>query len=246
MMLLEDGRVILRLLRGQPRSGSHADRLEGFYAPQAAHYDRFREKLLHGRRELVERLAPGPGQTVVELGGGTGRTAEFFGPRLATLGRLELVDLCPSLLAQARARCASWPGTVRVVQADATTYRPEWGSKLGVDCVYFSYSLTMIPDWRRALNNAIRMLRPGGLLGVVDFHVPAGSAPGGRGLQGWLARQFWPAWFGHDGVRLSPDHLPEMLRRTDPVHCESRTAPVPYLPGLEAPYYLYVGRKRPG
>ena len=237
MMLVEDGRVLLRLLRGQPRAASHADRLEGFYAPQAKHYDRFRERLLHGRGELIERLDPQPGQSVVELGGGTGRNLEFLGDRVGALGRFELVDLCPSLLARARKRCERWPGIVTVVQADATTYRPAWASKYGVDCVVFSYSLTMIPDWRRALNNAIRMLRPGGLLGVVDF---------GGVRHSWAARQFWPRWFGHDGVHLNPDHLPELMRRTDPVVCEERAAPVPYLPGLKAPYYLYVGRKRAG
>ena len=86
-MLVEDGRVLLRLLRGQPRAANHADRLEAFYAPQAEHYDRFRERLLHGRRELIERLDPRPGQSVVELGGGTGRNLEFLGDRVGTLGR---------------------------------------------------------------------------------------------------------------------------------------------------------------
>lgn len=236
-MLVEDGRVLLRLLRGQPDAASHADRLEGFYAPQAEHYDRFRDRLLHGRRELMECLSPSPGQSVVELGGGTGRNAEFLGDRLASLARYEIVDLCPSLLAQARQRCARWPGIVSAVQADATTYRPAWAGKYGVDCVVFSYSLTMIPDWRRAMNNAIRMLRPGGLIGVVDFHVPARR-------NSRLARRFWQRWFAHDGVHLSEDHLPELLRRTEPAMCEERFAPVPYLPGLRAPYYLYVGRKR--
>ena len=245
-MLVEDGRVLLRLLRGQPRAANHADRLEAFYAPQAEHYDRFRERLLHGRRELIERLDPRPGQSVVELGGGTGRNLEYLGDRVGTLGRFELVDLCPSLLSQARKRCERWPGIVTAVQADATTYRPAWASKYGVDCVVFSYSLTMIPDWRRAMNNAIRMLRPGGLLGVVDFYVsPDVPRPGGA-RHGWAARRLWPRWFGHDGVNLSAEHLPELMRRTDPVVCEERLAPVPYLPALKAPYYLYVGRKRAG
>ena len=61
---------------------------------------------------------------MVELGGGTGRNLEFLGDRVGTLGRFELVDLCPSLLSQARKRCERWPGIVTAVQADATTYRP--------------------------------------------------------------------------------------------------------------------------
>ena len=243
MMLLQDSRVLLHLLRGQQAMGDHAERLERFYAPQAAHYDRFRERLLHGRRELVERLNPSPGDSVVELGGGTGRNLEFFGARLLSLSRFELVDLCPALLAQAKQRSERWPHLVRLVQADATTYRPTVNGDCGVDRVYFSYSLTMIPEWRRAINNAIRMLRPGGLLGVVDFYVSGAQRLPHRAHHGWATRRFWPRWFAHDGVRLSADHLPELMRRTDPVHCEERMAPVPYLPGLRVPYYLYVGRK---
>ncbi len=53
------------------------------------------------------------------------------------------------------------------------------------DCVYFSYALTMIPDWRRAIDNAIAMLAPGGTLGVVDFHLPdAGLGQPASGVPG--------------------------------------------------------------
>jgi S-adenosylmethionine-diacylgycerolhomoserine-N-methlytransferase len=52
-----------------------------------------------------------------------------------------------------------------VVEADATDYRAPWLA----DCVYFSYALTMIPDWVRALSNALSVLKPGGKLGIVGF-----------------------------------------------------------------------------
>jgi S-adenosylmethionine-diacylgycerolhomoserine-N-methlytransferase len=139
-----DARILFHLLRGQRRGGSHRERLQAFYGPQARGYDAFRERLLHGRRELLERLDPLPGSRVVELGGGTGRNLLFLGERLASLGRVELVDLCPALLAVARERTVSMPN-VRVVEADAVTYRCNGSA----DCVYFSYALTMIPDWRR-------------------------------------------------------------------------------------------------
>ena len=32
-----------------------------------------------------------------------------------------------------------------------------------------SYSLSMIPEWRRVLDGAVRRLRPGGRLHIVDF-----------------------------------------------------------------------------
>lgn len=228
MALAADARILWQMLRGASRSGTHAQRLQQFYGPQADGYDAFRERLLHGRRELIERLPLAAGARVIELGGGTGRNLEFFGARLATFASVEVVDLCPALLAVARRRLQHCRN-VLLVEADATQYRPANAP----DCVYFSYALTMIPDWRRAVDNAVGMLARGGVLAVVDFHAPD------RGL----ANRFWRTWFGHDGVWPSAEHLPYLHSRLDVVFCEQRLGPVPYLPGLRVPYYLFLGRK---
>jgi S-adenosylmethionine-diacylgycerolhomoserine-N-methlytransferase len=222
-------RILWQMLRGASGAGDHAHRLEQFYAPQAQGYDAFRERLLHGRRELIARLPVYAGARVIELGAGTGRNLEFFGERLATFASVELVDLCPALLEVARERLQE-RRNVRLVDADAGEYRPASPP----DCAYFSYVLTMIPDWRRAIDNAIAMLAPGGTLGVVDFHLPDDG----------LGSRFWRAWFGHDGVWLSAEHLPYLRSRLEELLCEERSGPLPYLPGLRVPYYLFVGRKR--
>ena len=236
--LRDDFAVLRRLLRGMPRAESHAASLTAFYAPQAGAYDRFRERLLQGRAELIARLELPERARVVELGGGTGRNAEFFGERLSRVDSLEIVDVCAPLLATARERARRMPA-LRVIEADATTYQPEQPA----DAVYFSYALTMIPDWRAAIANALAMLKPGGMIGVVDFYVSEPSPAAGLARHGALTRWFWPAWFGHDGVRVSADHLPE-LRRLVPDHTlgEAR-AKVPYLPLGRVPYYVFVGRK---
>ncbi len=185
---LGEGQVLLRMLRGLPRGGSHAERLQGFYAPQAAHYDAFRSRLLHGREELITLLELEPGMRVVELGCGTGASLGFLGPTLDDLARYDMVDLCPALLAQARRR-AGERRNVAVHEADATTWFPAQAA----DRVLISYALTMIPDWRRVVSNAQAMLAAGGMLGVVDFHLPRGGRLNG----------FWRRWFAHDGVHLS-------------------------------------------
>jgi S-adenosylmethionine-diacylgycerolhomoserine-N-methlytransferase len=233
-----DFAVVQRMLRGMPRAASHAEALSAFYAPQARHYDRFRERLLRGRAELIERLPLTDGARVVELGGGTGRNAEFFASKLDRIESLTIVDVCAPLLTQARERARRIP-QLRVIEADATTYEHDEP----VDVVYFSYALTMIPDWRAAIANAIAMLKPGGVLGVVDFYVSAPRVGAGLTQHGGLTRLFWPAWFRHDGVRVSALHFPE-LRRLLPDHAfvEAR-AEVPYLPLGRVPYYVFVGRK---
>jgi S-adenosylmethionine-diacylgycerolhomoserine-N-methlytransferase len=230
MSVFAEARTLLQLARGRAARGTHAERLQSFYAPQAMHYDVFRERLLHGREELIGRLAAPAGGMVVELGGGTGRNLEYFGARLLSFASVEVVDLCPALLEQARWRCARWPDVAAVVEADATSYRPA----RPVDCVYFAYSLTMIPEWRAAVDNALAMLRPGGVLGIVDFY----AAPHPS-----LARSFWQSWFSHDGVHLDPRHLPYLLAHTEPVCGKVCRAAVPYLPGLRVPYYFFIGRK---
>jgi len=238
--LKNDTAVLRQMLRGMPKSASHAQNLQSFYGAQAQDYDRFRERLLRGREALIARLlAQLPAQArVVELGGGTGRNLDFFGERLGDIASFDLVDLCPALLDRARQRIARFP-QVRMIEADATTYAPS----APVDCVYFSYSLTMIPDWRIALANALAMLKPGGLLGVVDFYTSAAQPAPGLARHGAFTRYFWPRWFAHDGVRLNPAHL-ATLRADLPQHeLSEHRAAVPYLPLIRVPYYVFVGRK---
>ena len=235
---LQNDFVVLRqLIRGMPRNAGHAQQLQAFYGPQAAHYDEFRDRLLPGRKELIQRLPLPCGARVVELGGGTGRNLGFFGARLDDISSIDIVDLCPALLDVARVR-ANDKSQVHVIEADATTYQPT----APVDCVYFSYSLTMIPNWQAALSNAWAMLKPGGVIGVVDFCVPMQTAARVRAFKA-LEAKFWTRWFAHDGVRLDAQHR-NILRQLFPQNeIAERRARVPYLPAALVPYYLFVGRK---
>lgn len=225
-----DARILWRMARGQSRQGDHAARLQDFYAPQAARYDAFRERLLHGRQDLIDRLDIGSGMRVVELGCGTGSSLQRMGTRAERCTSIQMVDLCPALLAIARQRAAAHQN-IEIIEADATRWQPS----SPVDRVFLSYALTMIPDWYAVIANAVAMLEPGGLLGVVDFHLPASG--------GALANGFWQRWFAHDGVHLSGAHLPTLLDRLPDAWTDQRRAVLPYLPGLQAPYYLFVGRR---
>jgi S-adenosylmethionine-diacylgycerolhomoserine-N-methlytransferase len=236
--LFADSRVLWHMLRGQSRGGSAAERLQAFYAPQATRYDHFRARLLHGREDLIDRLITPPDGVIVELGGGTGSNIDRFGPRMTRLRRYILVDLCPALLEQAEPR-ARRHRNVELVEGDVTRFRPPEP----VDCVFFSYALTMIDDWRAALANAISMLKPGGTLGVVDFYVSAAKPRPGFIRHAAWQRWLWRRWFAHDGVRLSPEHL-AVLTNLMPDHVRlERRGPLPYIPGLSVPYYLFIGRK---
>lgn len=242
MSLAADLKTLAHLALSPIRGQTHAERLESFYSRQAAGYDAFRARLLHGRQELYEALPTPTGGLWLELGGGTGENLERLGPRLAELRKAYVVDLAPSLLGVARQRIArhGW-NNVATVEADVTRFAPTDGP---ADVTTFSYSLTMIPDWFAAIDRAIELLRPGGHLGVVDFYVARKHPGEGRSRHGSVCRAFWPWWFAHDNVFPSADHLPYLTCRLETVRLIEGMGTVPYLPGLRVPYYWFVGRKR--
>jgi S-adenosylmethionine-diacylgycerolhomoserine-N-methlytransferase len=233
--------VLWSLLRGA-RGESHGERLESFYHTQAAAYDRFRARLLHGREDLIAALHLPTAARVAEFGGGTGHSLECLGDaRIRACASYDLIDLCPSLLQVARDRVVDhdWQQVVRLRHADVT----DWRATAPLDAVLCSYSLSMVPDWFAAVDNAVAQLKPGGLLAVVDFYISRKHPAAGRTRHGRFTRHFWPAWFGHDGVHLRSDLLPYLESRCPAVHLEERRGPVPFLMGLKVPYLVYVGRK---
>lgn len=81
-----------------------------------------------------------------------------------------------------------------------------------VDVVTFSYALTMIPDWRAAIRNAYRMLKPGGHIAVCDFTVSDKQWLGMATLWTWI--------FSNDHVHLKKDHILTLKAAFETVTCE--------------------------
>jgi S-adenosylmethionine-diacylgycerolhomoserine-N-methlytransferase len=197
---------------------------------------------LKGREELWQAIPLPPQGVWVDMGGGTGANLEFFGEHIRELKKVLVLDLSPSLLkvAAQRIRTRGWSNS-ETIEADATTYQPP---DAPVDVVTFSYSLTMIPDWFAAIDNAVAMLKPGGIIGVVDFYVSRKFPKDGLKRHRWWTRNFWPMWFGNDNVFPSSDHVPYLHRHFEPLLFHEQMARVPYIPFMRTPYYQFVGRKR--
>lgn len=239
--LLNDVRTLWHLAVTRGRGPSHVARLESFYSAQADNYDNFRRRLLHGRDQLIDTLTPPEGGVWIDFGAGTGENAQRFGGRLQQLQQAWLVDLCPSLLRVARQRVEAhgWQN-VAVIEGDATSWQPP---QAPVDLVTFSYSLTMIPDWFNAIDHAASLLKPGGVIGVTDFYVARKHPAPSHRRHGWLTRHGWPIWFASDNVSLSPDLLPYLRSRfIESLRTES-VGPVPYLPFVRVPHFVFIGHK---
>jgi len=105
------------------------------------------------------------------------------------------------------------------------------------DVVTISYAVTMIPDWKAAIANAKRLLKPGGHLCVCDFTVDPGSQSG-------VMQKFWTFIFSTDHVHLSPDHVPHLQAEFKQTLLQRGYGTFPYVPGvLKCPYYVYIGQK---
>lgn len=241
MGLMADLRVLYHMVLKPVRGKDHAERLESFYSGQAGDYDDFRKRLLKGREEMYRSLVLPDDAIWVDMGGGTGSNLEYLSDQIPRLKKVYVVDLSGSLLkvAEERIKERGWTN-VETCEADATTFTPHEGS---ADIVTFSYSLTMIPDWFAAIENAHRFLATDGRIGVVDFFVSRKYPNHGIQKHNWFTRNFWPVWFSSDNVFPSPDHLPFLNRRFQQEKQTQHRAKVPYIPLIRVPYYNFVGRK---
>jgi S-adenosylmethionine-diacylgycerolhomoserine-N-methlytransferase len=245
MSWLSDLRTISHIVLKPVRGKTHKERLDSFYGGQAADYDRFRQRLLQGRKEMVDRVAatlPESGGVWVELGCGTGSNLELLGERRAGLQRAVLVDLSSKLIGIASERAArlGW-SNVELVEADVCAWE---GLRNEADAVVFSYALTMIPDWFAAIDTALAALKPGGTLGVVDFYVTRKHESPPRCAHRWWTRAFWRSWFGADNVFVDGDHIHYLDRRCERLWLEERRVRLPYMPIVRCPIYTFLGRKR--
>lgn len=230
--LFGDLRIALHLLRGAAtRGGNHKDQLNRFYAGQANDYDDFRRRLLPGRETTVQTLCLPPDAIVVDMGGGTGANLDWLtAEQLHSIAQWHLVDLCRPLIDVAAVRTQGMR-FVHLHEADAITWQP----LQPVDAIIFSYSLTMIPDWRAALKNALSMLKPCGQLHVVDFHVSC--------EQSAFAQRFWKTWFAWDNVHLSAEHVPWLQANLQQISLQQSVTRLPLLPGSRVPWYCFSGTR---
>jgi ubiquinone/menaquinone biosynthesis C-methylase UbiE/DNA-binding transcriptional ArsR family regulator len=146
---------------------ARADAAQDYFRAHAAQWDRIRK--LHAPDEAVEAailqaLGERPVRALLDLGTGTGRMLELFGPSIERgLG----IDLSPDMLSLARARLdRAGLKNCSVRQGDIYDVAAADGS---FDTVIVHQVLHFLADGARAIREAARVLAPGGRLLVIDF-----------------------------------------------------------------------------
>ncbi|MFN0011354.1 MAG: class I SAM-dependent methyltransferase [Phycisphaerales bacterium] len=196
---------------GDGPSAQHAQTMDRVYRLQRHIYDATRKFFLFGRDTLLHRMALRDGDRVLELGCGTARNLLMLAGR-PSRPRLFGLDASREMLQTARASVAKRGLQDRIVLREGLaeqvrTQRP-FGDVLLFDHVVFSYTLSMIPPWREAVEEGWRLLAPGGTLHVVDFWDQAG-------FPAWFQRLLrW--WLGLFHVAPNPElvaHLQALAAR---------------------------------
>src|SRR5258707_4529623 len=132
------------------------DRMNRMYRRQRHIYDGTRRYYLLGRDQLIAGLQPQPGANVLEIGCGTGRNL-VLAARLYPDTRFFGIDVSTEMLTSAIAAIsrAGLTSQISVAHGDGTAFDPQARfGKPQFDHVMISYSLSMIPDWRRVLEAA--------------------------------------------------------------------------------------------
>lgn len=143
------------------------------------------------RRAAVGEMNVGPGDTVMEIGCGTGLNFALIQDRIGPEGRLIALDYTPAMLEQAAKKVDAhgWRN-VTFIQGDAA----EVGSLVSgpVDGAISTACLSIVPDWERAIAGAAGLLRPGRRFVVLDFlsMKPAGPMGIFSPLVEWWIRHY--------------------------------------------------------
>ncbi len=110
------------------------------------------------RREAIRRLNLEPGQTVLDIGCGTGLSFEFLQRHVGPEGRIIGVELSPHMLAKARQK-VSLRGWQNVTLIEASAEQAQIPAQ--ADAVLFFYTHDILQS-EPALLNVLSHLKPGG------------------------------------------------------------------------------------
>ncbi|MCA0870621.1 bifunctional demethylmenaquinone methyltransferase/2-methoxy-6-polyprenyl-1,4-benzoquinol methylase UbiE [Seohaeicola saemankumensis] len=152
--------------------GEKAGRVQGVFNSVASKYDIMNDVMSMGihrvwKDAMMDWLAPRPGQRLLDVAGGTGDISFRFLKR-AGHGHATVLDLTEPMLVEGRKRAdaASMADSLDWVVGDAMALPFEANT---FDVYTISFGIRNVTRPQEALNEAYRVLKPGGRLMVLEF-----------------------------------------------------------------------------
>jgi demethylmenaquinone methyltransferase/2-methoxy-6-polyprenyl-1,4-benzoquinol methylase len=122
----------------------------------------------HLIKRVVDKMDIQPGQSIVDLGSGTGRNDCLIAQKIGPGGSILGLDISNEMLALSRKRCQSHPNIeFREQRIDTPlAYQEEF------DKVFMSFVLHGFEDAQKLkiIRNAYQALKPGGVFCVLDYN----------------------------------------------------------------------------
>lgn len=174
------------------QAGDAKANMDNMYRHTRHIYDFTRKYYLFGRDRLIAELPVSRDDVICEVGCGTARNLILLAKRHPA-ARFYGVDASTEMLktADLNVRSAGLDGHVVVATALAQDF--DGGMQFGLtkpfDRLIFSYALSIMDDWRAAVDHSLTQLKPGGTIHVVDFGDQEGMPPWFKKMLGsWLAQ----------------------------------------------------------
>lgn len=157
-----------------------AGRVRAVFDSVASRYDVMNDLMSFGvhrlwKRFLLSQTGLRPGQSALDVAGGTGDLSIGMARQVGPTGRVVLSDINEAMLSHGRDRLldAGVAGNAEFVLANAECLP---FADASFDCVTIGFGLRNVTDKPAALRSMCRVLKPGGQLMVLEFSKPV--APG--------------------------------------------------------------------
>lgn len=171
------------------------------------------------KKLTIEQSGVRPGQTILDLAGGSGDLTRLLAKKVGQKGHVILADINAAMLAVGRDRLIDEGlfSQITCLQANAETLPLDERS---VDAIFIAFGLRNVTDQMKALQSMYRTCKPGGKLFVLEFTNP--EHPLVKRLYDWYSFQVLPRmgkWIANDeasyrylaeSIRMHP--LPEKMK----------------------------------